>query len=243
MQARDPRKDVLVPARVRNGDLWAPILIRNVSKRGMMIEISPPPPPKGSFLQVATGDARILGCVVWSGADRVGVQTVEDVTDDYLEGRSPDSSQLKAGEKHRDLLNELAHCHAALAAAIDEMARITESEKPKPEIYVQARYRLCKLSKTRRVLAQAICTDLLRHAPSHEARIIRQLQADAVRRQLESALHVQKCTVSRTAENWAEYRAASVHIRRSLAERTLLEKEILYPLLRRSTEHPQGQGA
>lgn len=78
MRTRETRHKVLVPARLRHQGGWTDAKIRNVSTRGMLLHTGTPL-PRGTYLEIARGQLRWAGCVMWSRDGLCGVRTRERV--------------------------------------------------------------------------------------------------------------------------------------------------------------------
>jgi len=78
MTPREARESVLFPVRVRDDDHWSDGRIRNISSRGVMLEMDEPP-PRGSFIEIRRGDIIIVGQVRWSSGTRCGLRTQDRV--------------------------------------------------------------------------------------------------------------------------------------------------------------------
>lgn len=63
-KSREPREPVILPVRIRTDAGWIDATIRNVSTKGMKLEM-PSPPPKGSFIEIRRGSAVVVGQVRW----------------------------------------------------------------------------------------------------------------------------------------------------------------------------------
>lgn len=74
MKPREPRRKVLIRARMNTGGLWSDVCIVNVSTRGLGLQTSRPP-PAGTFIEVRPGRQVIVAKVVWSNGHRFGVRT------------------------------------------------------------------------------------------------------------------------------------------------------------------------
>lgn len=73
---REPRKATATPARLNSDGRWQDVCIRNISSRGMMVEVQHPP-PRGHYLELRRGAHVIVGRVVWSTGYHVGILTQE----------------------------------------------------------------------------------------------------------------------------------------------------------------------
>lgn len=94
MRSREPRRKVLIQARMRTGASWGDINILNISSRGMMIQARQVP-PRGAYLEVRRGQQAIVARVVWSGGQRFGVRTQDQLCLESLL-REPDRSTPEA---------------------------------------------------------------------------------------------------------------------------------------------------
>lgn len=64
MKAREPRRRVLIDARLRQDGGWSEARILNVSRRGLMAR-APKAPARGSYVEFSRGAYRIVARVVW----------------------------------------------------------------------------------------------------------------------------------------------------------------------------------
>jgi hypothetical protein len=74
MKPREPRKKVMIKARMRVGAAWQDACILDMSSRGLMIQASDPP-PGGSYLELRRGRHVIVARVVWSRDRRAGLRS------------------------------------------------------------------------------------------------------------------------------------------------------------------------
>lgn len=235
MVLREPRRSVIIPARVRTTDAWQASLIRNTSSRGLLLEIVSPP-PRGSVLQIRRGAAILDGRVAWASGCRCGVQTSQTISEEYLFGRRGRESthsramHPKVCRSTTGLLTDLKLAHDELLTALIALEDAMAAPAP-PNHYPLARYRLSRASRARSVLVATICSELLTRATPMEASQVTALQVDGVSRLLESASHVQTWTLDRVSEHWEAYREAAAKIRESMRERIETEKATLYALM------------
>lgn len=75
---RDRRHRIIVPARMNAGGRELPVMILNVSQRGMLASSSTPP-PRGHYVEIRKGGFVIVGRVAWSGNQVFGVRTQDDI--------------------------------------------------------------------------------------------------------------------------------------------------------------------
>ena len=74
MKPREPRKKVMIKARMRVGAAWSDACILDMSTRGLMIQATDPP-PGGSYLELRRGRHVIVARVVWSRDRRAGLRS------------------------------------------------------------------------------------------------------------------------------------------------------------------------
>ncbi len=68
---------------MRVGAAWADICIRDISSRGLMIQVSAAP-PRGTYLELRRGSRVIIGRVMWSKQDRCGIESQERLDVDAI---------------------------------------------------------------------------------------------------------------------------------------------------------------
>jgi hypothetical protein len=78
LKAREPRINIVVPARLRVGARWSDACILNISSRGLLIR-SPEPADRGSYVELWRGDQVIIGRVVWRCGARLGLRAQDRV--------------------------------------------------------------------------------------------------------------------------------------------------------------------
>lgn len=83
MKAREPRRRVMVAARMRTQDGWSDVLIRNVSSRGMLIETGTVA-PKDKYIELRTGHHAVVGRVAWRKQSQFGIHTQDRIDIDAL---------------------------------------------------------------------------------------------------------------------------------------------------------------
>ncbi len=97
---REARISVMLPVRIRLDSGWTDGCIRNVSSRGVLLQISSPP-PKGSYIEIRRRDVVIVGQVRWLGQDCCGLRTQDKVPVEHLmanrDGAAPNTP--KPGDK------------------------------------------------------------------------------------------------------------------------------------------------
>jgi hypothetical protein len=75
-RARELRRRVVMPARLRSSGGWTDACILNISSRGLMIHSSRAG-PQGSVVELWRGEHVIVARVVWQDGARAGLQTDE----------------------------------------------------------------------------------------------------------------------------------------------------------------------
>lgn len=71
---REPRRNVLIQARMRYDGARADVCIRNVSSQGFLIQAAAPP-PRGSYVEIFIGSYTVVGRVVWGKGHQFGIRT------------------------------------------------------------------------------------------------------------------------------------------------------------------------
>lgn len=99
MKSREPRRKVLINARMRVGARWGDVCILNLSKRGMLVQ-APEAPERGTYLEVRRGSKEIVARVVWSAGNRFGAYTQEPLNVDALVAEAGDPEPAAASAAH-----------------------------------------------------------------------------------------------------------------------------------------------
>src|SRR5690606_30114952 len=87
-KAREPRRQVILPARMRVGGQWCDVRIRNVSSRGLMAQ-GEDAPQTGTYVEIRRADQVVIGRTVWRNGDRFGVRTQDQLNVEALLGARP----------------------------------------------------------------------------------------------------------------------------------------------------------
>ena len=74
MKTREPRRKVLIQARMRIEGAWADVCIRDISSRGLLLQAAAAP-ERGNYIEIFRAGHVIIGRVVWKNDRRFGVQT------------------------------------------------------------------------------------------------------------------------------------------------------------------------
>lgn len=91
MKPREPRRKVLIRARMRLDGCWRDVRIKDISSRGLLLE-APAAPQRGTYLEVFRGKHVIVARVVWSSDTRFGVLAQDRMNVDAIISE-PDLSQ------------------------------------------------------------------------------------------------------------------------------------------------------
>lgn len=91
LKPREPRRKVLITARMKVGASWADACILNVSTCGMLVQ-SGTVPDRGNYLEIRRGQHVVIARVVWSNQQRFGVRTQDPVCAEELLGETDNSS-------------------------------------------------------------------------------------------------------------------------------------------------------
>lgn len=82
---RDRRQRIIVSASMNAGGNESPVVILNVSQRGLLASSSSPP-PRGHYVEIRKGGIIIVGRVIWSGNQTFGVRTQDNIDFPSLTG-------------------------------------------------------------------------------------------------------------------------------------------------------------
>ena len=83
MRNREPRRQVLIHARMRAGTAWVDVCIRNMSSRGLLGQTQDPPLP-GTYVEIRRGAHVIIGRCVWRKDRDFGVRTQDKLNVDAI---------------------------------------------------------------------------------------------------------------------------------------------------------------
>ena len=92
MKQREPRRSVMISARMRDGDCWSDANILNVSSKGLLLHSSKPP-SRGAYIEVRRGNYVIVARVVWTDANRFGVRAQDKLSFDCLVADKPQAKR------------------------------------------------------------------------------------------------------------------------------------------------------
>ena len=128
--ARETRRKVLIRATMRAGGPRTDVCIRDISSRGMMVQMGAPP-PRGTFVDLDCAGHQIVGLVIWRHDHRFGVQTRDKLNVHAIVNRLPAEALLpqrpgtrrgpraaaRAGDASRALGGRMEFAMMALFAA------------------------------------------------------------------------------------------------------------------------------
>lgn len=83
MRVREPRRRVMLPARMRRDGGWVDVSIRNLSSRGMMIH-SDHAVERGTYVEVRRGAHAVIGRVMWRKDLTFGMHTQDRLDVDAI---------------------------------------------------------------------------------------------------------------------------------------------------------------
>lgn len=101
-RSREPREPVILPVRIRTDTGWVDATIRNVSTKGMKLEM-PAPPPRGSFIEIRRGGAVVVGQVRWVEEGCCGLLAQGRVPVAQLKGAHAPGDKPRFGEKGEEV--------------------------------------------------------------------------------------------------------------------------------------------
>ena len=112
---RDERKMTLLRARIRGECGWSDAIISNVSRHGVGLK-GGNLPDRGSFIEICSGPARVVGQVRWSSDNTCGVRTCEVVDLGFLlHGASEPTKAIVAKERRKSVRGPTNEERAVLA--------------------------------------------------------------------------------------------------------------------------------
>jgi hypothetical protein len=99
MKPREPRRKVLIDARLRQDCGWSDAHILDISRRGLMAR-APKAPPRGTYVELYRGTHRIVARVVWARHDRFGARAQDIIALDAI-ARGEDAPPAPANVNDR----------------------------------------------------------------------------------------------------------------------------------------------
>jgi hypothetical protein len=83
LRKREERRKVLLRVRLRSDTGWSDVLVRNISRRGMLISADPSLKP-GAYIEIRRARYTIVARVVWSSGNSFGLRTQDPIDVDGL---------------------------------------------------------------------------------------------------------------------------------------------------------------
>lgn len=131
------------------------------------------------------------------------------------------------------MLAQLRGAHDQLATEIENLDRLTNSEKPAAHDITNGRWRISQASLKRRSLACRIFDFLAGRLDRADLATLKGVQAADREMMRRSASHVGNWTMNSISSDWQGYCAASRQIRMHMTAHIEFERQSLYPLLER----------
>jgi len=123
LRQREPRRTVILKARMRDADGWRDVAICNLSSRGLMAKCSALP-AKGAYIELRYRHVCIVGRVAWAQGSRFGVRTQDKIDIDSLLDES-----LVKGVRTREADRTTPPHHPAARSAPDLSAQVAASRR------------------------------------------------------------------------------------------------------------------
>src|SRR5215207_5146891 len=95
VKPREPRRKVLITARMRVTASWHDVCIVNISSRGMQLQ-GGRQPERGAYVEVRRGPHVIIGCVAWADRHRFGIRAQDVIFIDAVIA-DPSDSETQRG--------------------------------------------------------------------------------------------------------------------------------------------------
>ena len=92
MTPREPRRKVMIKARMRLDGAWHDVCIRDISSRGLLLHAAAVP-ARGTYVEVRRGPHTIVARVVWAQERKFGVRTQDRLNVDAVVNE-PDLTDL-----------------------------------------------------------------------------------------------------------------------------------------------------
>jgi len=97
VRKREPRRKVLVRARMRSGDAWGDVTIHNMSSRGLLAAADVDCRP-GTVVEIRRIHHIIVGRVVWQNGGYFGLRTQDAIDMDGIVAARPPAEKPGAGD-------------------------------------------------------------------------------------------------------------------------------------------------
>ncbi len=100
MKAREKRRKVIIPARMRNESGWVDAIIHNLSSQGLGLRSSAAP-ERGAYIEIFRLHYKLIGRVVWRSGDNFGVRLQDKVSvEDFIAAQPrPRNGEEQRGER------------------------------------------------------------------------------------------------------------------------------------------------
>lgn len=95
---REPRQKVVIPARMRVGNSYSDVCIRDISSRGMMLQAASPPSP-GTYIEILRAAHTVVARVIWSGDRRFGIRAQDRMDIAAIVGASTSTGRASGQER------------------------------------------------------------------------------------------------------------------------------------------------
>lgn len=121
MRKRDQRIATRARARLKHGLSWSDVMVRNISRRGLMVELSNPP-ACGTFVELRRGNSVVVGQVRWAEDNRCGLLAQDRIDPGAFLAERDAPQAWRPGDADRRVLarpsaaHHLARSHAAARA-------------------------------------------------------------------------------------------------------------------------------
>lgn len=127
MKPREPRRIVLIQARMRIDGTWCDVCIRNLSSRGMLLQAATAP-RRGTYVEIFRGRHSFIAQVRWCKDRRFGVHTRERIDIDAIinEPRGNPRNAAPGGSERR---GESRPPDARVPSAASVAARLERSRR------------------------------------------------------------------------------------------------------------------
>ena len=125
MKQREPRRKVLVRARMRCGAEWGDVVIHNMSSRGLLATADMPC-PRGTIVEIRRIDHVIVGRAVWQNGSYFGVRTQDRIDIDGIVAARPPLHKPAQGRDDRRAASRPSASIADRAARSRHLSRAVQ---------------------------------------------------------------------------------------------------------------------
>lgn len=118
MKNREPRRRVMVRARMRTGADWGDVVIHNMSSRGLLATAERPCKP-GTVIEIRRVHHIVIGRVVWAKDQYFGVRTQDRIDIDAILDAKPPAHrpgapcEKQADADRRATARKISHAHVS----------------------------------------------------------------------------------------------------------------------------------